>query len=74
MQASQRVSAFQCHQPPASIALCSWRRRFAVAQGVRTREYPGPKSPESGERRLSWRARIQVNINTEYAEFHGEWN
>jgi hypothetical protein len=43
MQASQRVSAFQCHQPPASIALCSWRRRFAVAQGVQTREYPGPE-------------------------------
>jgi hypothetical protein len=43
MQASQRVSAFQCHQPPASIVLCSWRRRFAVAQGVRRREYPGPE-------------------------------
>jgi hypothetical protein len=33
-----------------------------------------PKSPESGECRLNWRARIQVKINTECAEFHGVWN
>jgi hypothetical protein len=42
MQAGRRVSAFQCHRPPASIALCSRRQRFAVAQGVQRRDL-GPE-------------------------------
>jgi len=42
MQACRRVSAFQCHRPPASIALCSRRQRFAVAQGVQRRDL-GPE-------------------------------
>jgi hypothetical protein len=43
--------AFGCRPPTASIALCS-RRDVVVAKGVQRRD-PGPKSPESGECRLT---------------------
>jgi Transposase DDE domain group 1 len=40
VEAKRRVSASGRRQPPASIALCSWRRRFAVAQAGQKRD-PG---------------------------------
>ena len=40
VQAKRRVSASGRRQPPASMALCSWRRRFAVAQAGQKRD-PG---------------------------------
>jgi hypothetical protein len=72
MQASQRVSVFQCHQPPASIALCSRRRRFAVAQGVQ-RGDPGPEiariwrmsvSPYRKSQRTLLRSATSLRVNS----------
>jgi hypothetical protein len=64
-RANKRVSAFQCRQSPASIALCSRRRRFVVAQAFTMRDI----DPESGGiRRMSggrtWMKRTIFALST----------